>query len=225
MLAFIFSVICFIISLSLKSTIFIVKTDLKRMERKGKVKSGKLNNVVDKIRSKRRDKKDKSDVRNTTSYKIKKRLLALLKSLLLMVKSVTILSIIITILVIIVVFLFIIILLVAMAGIIMVLSSDGGKNSINNILTSSNSNTGNNKKVEKVADIDGWLDACQRTWTHNRNKGYNYVKAIKKDKEYGLIRLDCSGYAWQCLSEFGSVKKPNKGDIPTSSSFASSSKK
>lgn len=195
------------------------------MERKGKVKSGKLNNVVDKIRSKRRDKKDKSDVRNTTSYKIKKRLLALLKSLLLMVKSVTVLSIVITILVIIVVFLFIIILLVAMAGIIMIITGDNKGTSINLQSNATQTSTNSKPTTSTKADVDAWLNACDRAWKYLRKQGYNYVQACRSDKRYGTVRLDCSGYVYTCLKEAGFVKSPSSSAGPDTSTFVSEMKK
>lgn len=87
-------------------------------------------------------------------------------------------------------------------------------------------NSSKNKKTAatKTVDIDGWLNACQTVWTYNKKAGYSYKQQDMKDKEYGNIRPDCNGYVWQCLSEYGSVKKPNEGRVPSTSDMASSCK-
>ena len=77
--------------------------------------------------------------------------------------------------------------------------------------TQSNSQDSNGKKDEvkyNEPDIKGWLAACKKCAETLHKDGAHYSRTERDQQtSYGKTRVDCTGYVWLCLVEYGTLPR------------------
>lgn len=201
----ILTIAIFILSLPVRSTILILKTNIKLMEQRASKEKGN------------RPEAKKTLLKNAV-YLAQKALLNTLRLLLNFLRTIASILSIFTSTIVIIIVLAVMIMIAAISAVLFVVMDDNFKYTPTNTDAIRNK-TKKESSADKTADISGWLDACQQAWTYCRKKGWSYSWSTKSDKKYGTVRLDCTGYVTLCLQFYGTVKSPNH-NVPNSDTIA-----
>lgn len=214
MISFFLALIILILTVPLKSVISILKLDIKRMDRKGRKQSGKKG-----VKSKLKLKRDKNKVNTSAIYKLKKKMILALKSVVALLKGTSAVLSIVGLLVIILLLIVVVIIMTAIGGVISIIMNNNNTNQTygNNVTTVTETKKNKDAKDASADEIDKWLSACKDAWNWQRAHKYPYEYGATRDsKEYGTIRLDCSGYVNHCLKVAGYIKKKSGAGSGTS---------
>lgn len=211
MIGFFVGVIFFLITIPIRSAILILKTSTKTTEvvafqryRKRRKEEGKDASTATSGMKKKKKTRESMTKTELALYTTQKLLLRSLKFLLAMIQWIARLIMACSVLCWVVIGVFIVAIIGAIGAVMVTVMSDG-------FVISGGSNSGGGTSSGKCEDVtEKYIKACHTTWSKWREldtANDDYGRIIENHADYGTVRMDCSGFVYSTLQEFGVIDK------------------